>query len=192
MSENLKTIKELADELSVTKQNIQYHYQRLPKELQLKSSNGSNLINSKAEKIILGKVESGSKSNTKDQQISSKENLEDEKLDNPFINRLIKEVEYLKIDKEKIISTKDQQISSKDQQIEKLTNLLDQQQRLALQDKKLLEEYKSEIKELKSLMVPVREDEKDPMVQQSKDIDIIKEEPHKKNKKWWHFGRNVK
>lgn len=192
MSEDLKTIKELADELSVTKQNIQYHYQRLPKELQLKSSNGSNLINSKAEKIILGKVESSSKSNTKDQQISSKENFEDEKLDNPFINRLIKEVEYLKIDKDKIISTKDQQISSKDQQIEKLTNLLDQQQRLALQDKKLLEEYKEEIKGLKSLMVPVREDEKDPIAQQSKDIDNIKEEPHKKNKKWWHFGRNVK
>ena len=40
MSEDLKTIKELADELGVTKQNIQYHYQRLPKELQLKSSNG--------------------------------------------------------------------------------------------------------------------------------------------------------
>ena len=192
MSENLKTIKELADELSVTKQNIQYHYQRLPKELQLKSSNGSNLINSEAEKIILGKVESGSKSNAKDQQISSKENLEDEKLDNPFINRLIKEVEYLKIDKDKIISTKDQQISSKDQQIEKLTNMLDQQQRLALQDKKLLEEYKEEIKELKSLMVPVREDEKDPIAQQSKDIDNIKEVPHKKNKKWWHFGRDVK
>ena len=151
MSENLKTIKELADELNVTKQNIQYHYQRLQKELQLKSSNGSNLINSKAEKIILGKVESGSKSNTKDQQISSK-----------------------------------------DQQIEKLTNLLDQQQRLALQDKKLLEEYKEEIKELKSLMVPVRKDDKDPMVQKSKDIDNTKEELHTKNKKWWHFGRNVK
>ena len=192
VKEHLKTIKELADELNVTKQNIQYHYQRLPKELQLKSSNGSNLINSKAEKIILGKVESGSKSNTKDQQISSKENFEDEKLDNPFINRLIKEVEYLKIDKDKIISTKDQQISSKDQQIEKLTNLLDQQQRLALQDKKLLEEYKEEIKELKSLMVPVRKDDKDPMVQKSKDIDNTKEELHTKNKKWWHFGRNVK
>ena len=73
MSEDLKTIKELADELSVTKQNIQYHYQRLPKELQPKSSNGSNLINTKAEKIILGKVESSSKSNTRDQQISSKD-----------------------------------------------------------------------------------------------------------------------
>lgn len=180
MSENLKTIKELADELSVTKQNIQYHYQRLPKELQLKSSNGSNLINSKAEKIILGKVENGSKSNAKDQQISSKENLEDEKLDNPFINRLIKEVEYLKIDKDKIISTKDQQI-------EKLTNLLDQQQRLALQDKKLLEEYKEEINELKSLMVPVREDEKESFERKSNDIDKIKENPQKKNKKWWNF-----
>lgn len=78
MIEDLKTIKELADELTVTKQNIQYHYQRLPKELQLKSSNGSNLINSKAEKIILGKVESSSKSNTKDQQIEKLTNLLDQ------------------------------------------------------------------------------------------------------------------
>ncbi|MCT3107698.1 DNA-binding protein, partial [Lactococcus lactis] len=176
MSEKLKTIKELADELSVTKQNIQYHYQRLPKELQLKSSNGSNLINSKAEKIILGKVESGSKSNTKDQQISSKENFEDEKLDNPFINRLIKEVEYLKIDKDKIISTKDQQISSKDQQIEKLTNLLDQQQRLALQDKKLLDEYKSEINDLKALKMPTQETEFKHLDNQYKDeVNALKE-----------------
>lgn len=185
MSENLKTIKELANELSVTKQNIQYHYQRLPKELQLKSANGSNLINSKAEKIILGKVENGRKSNAKDQQMSSKENVEDDKTDNTFINRLIREVEYLKIDKEKIVSTKDQQI-------EKLTNLLDQQQRLALQDKKLLEEYKEEIKELKSLMVPVREDGKNLMGHQSNDVDNTKEESQTKNKKWWIFGRNVK
>lgn len=73
--------------------------------------------------------------------------------------------------------------------IEKLSNLLDQQQRLALQDKKILEEYKAEINELKSLMLPVREDEKDPEVHPSKDINKIKEEPQKKNKKWWHFGR---
>lgn len=67
--------------------------------------------------------------------------------------------------------------------------LLDQQQRLALQDKKLLEEYKEEINELKSLMVPVREDEKESVARKSNDIDKIKEEPQKKNKKWWHFGR---
>ena len=63
-----------------------------------------------------------------------------------------------------------------------LHKLLDQQQHLALQDKKLLEEYKEEIKELKSLMVPVRKDDKDPMVQKSKDIDNTKEELHTKNK----------
>ena len=205
MSEKLKTIKELADELSVTKQNIQYHYQRLPKELQLKSSNGSNLINSKAEKIILGKVESGSKSNTKDQQISSKENFEDEKLDNPFINRLVKEVEYLKIDKDKIISTKDQQISSKDQQIEKLTNLLDQQQRLALQDKKLLEEYKAENDNLKALKMPSQETEFKHLDNQYKDeVNALKEklenlqeqikdqkriEEQEKPRKWWGLWR---
>ena len=205
MSENLKTIKELADELNVTKQNIQYHYQRLPKELQLKSSNGSNLINSKAEKIILGKVESGSKSNTKDQQISSKENFEDEKLDNPFINRLIKEVEYLKIDKDKIISTKDQQISSKDQQIEKLTNLLDQQQRLALQDKKLLEEYKAENDRLKVLKMLSQETEFKHLDNQYKDeVNALKEklenlqeqikdqkriEEQEKPRKWWGLWR---
>ena len=80
----------------------------------------------------------------------------------------------MKIDKDKIISTKDQQI-------EKLTNLLDQQQRLALQDKKLLEEYKEEIKELKSSVMPVRKDEKDPVGLQAKDIDNI-EEPQKKIK----------
>ena len=205
MSEDLKTIKELADELSVTKQNIQYHYQRLPKELQLKSSNGSNLINSKAEKIILGKVESGSKSNTKDQQISSKENFEDEKLDNPFINRLVKEVEYLKIDKDKIISTKDQQISSKDQQIEKLTNLLDQQQRLALQDKNLLEEYKAENDRLKVLKMPSQETEFKHLDNQYKDeVNALKEqletlqeqikdqkriEEQEKPRKWWGLWR---
>jgi len=204
MSEKLKTIKELADELSVTKQNIQYHYQRLPKELQLKSSNGSNLINSKAEKIILGKVESGSKSNTKDQQISSKENFEDEKLDNPFINRLIKEVEYLKIDKDKIISTKDQQISSKDQQIEKLTNLLDQQQRLALQDKKLLDEYQSEINDLKALKMPTQDTkEEQANSQPQEELDTLKEQiralndkikgqeqaNNQSSKKWYQFWK---
>jgi len=70
-----------------------------------------------------------------------------------------------------------------------MQNLLDQQQRLALQDKKLLEEYKEEINELKSLIIPVQEDEKEPIARKSKDIDRIKKEPQKKNKKWWHFGR---
>ena len=97
-------------------------------------------------------------------------------------------IEYQKEQIKDLQNTKDEQFK----QLSNMQNLLDQQQRQALQDKKVLEEYKEEIKGLKSLMVPVREDEKDPIAQQSKDIDNIKEEPHKKNKKWWHFGRNVK
>ena len=97
-------------------------------------------------------------------------------------------IEYQKEQIKDLQNTKDEQFK----QLSNMQNLLDQQQRQDLQDKKLLEEYKEEIKGLKSLMVPVREDEKDPIAQQSKDIDNIKEEPHKKNKKWWHFGRNVK
>lgn len=205
MSENLKTIKELADELSVTKQNIQYHYQRLPKELQLKSSNGSNLINSKAEKIILGKVESSSKSNTKDQQISSKENFEDEKLDNPFINRLIKEVEYLKIDKDKIISTKDQQISSKDRQLDHLTKLIDQQQQLQLAIVAENRQLKEHVQKSSGFVGTSRSNQKVQSTEndsiQNKDRNdnqgkksvpqsgnIQKDTPKDKaHKNWWHF-----
>ena len=97
-------------------------------------------------------------------------------------------IEYQKEQIKDLQNTKDEQFK----QLSNMQNLLDQQQRQALQDKKLLEEYKEEIKELKSLMVPVRKDDKDPMVQKSKDIDNTKEELHTKNKKWWHFGRNVK
>ena len=38
-------------------------------------------------------------------------------------------------------------------------------------------------------MFPVREDEKESVERKSNDIDKTKEEPHTKNKKWWHFGR---
>jgi predicted ArsR family transcriptional regulator len=38
-----KTIRELADELNVSKQTIQYHYQRLPTKNQQKNSQGTNM-----------------------------------------------------------------------------------------------------------------------------------------------------
>ncbi|WP_275898126.1 MarR family transcriptional regulator [Lactococcus lactis] len=37
MSEELKTIKELADELGVNKQNVQYHIKSLPNKERLKN-----------------------------------------------------------------------------------------------------------------------------------------------------------
>ena len=76
-----KTIKELADELNVSKQTIQYHYQRLPTKNQQKNSQGKNMISLTAERIIRDKVtkplvangqQTGSKKSTK----NSKENNE--------------------------------------------------------------------------------------------------------------------
>ncbi len=47
-----KTIRELADELKVSKQTIQYHYQRLPTKTRQKDSRGTNMISLTAERII--------------------------------------------------------------------------------------------------------------------------------------------
>ncbi|MCG0724723.1 replication protein RepB [Lactiplantibacillus plantarum] len=51
-----KTIRELADELKVSKQTIQYHYQRLPTKNRQKDSQGKNMISLAAERIIRAKV----------------------------------------------------------------------------------------------------------------------------------------
>ncbi|WP_310806664.1 hypothetical protein, partial [Clostridium botulinum] len=76
-----KTIRELADELKVSKQTIQYHYQRLPTKNQQKNSQGTNMISLTAERIIRDKVtkslvaknqQTGSKKETK----TSEENNE--------------------------------------------------------------------------------------------------------------------
>lgn len=190
MSENLKTIKEIADELGVSKQAIQYHIKSLTNKNRQTNDKGVTVLSAIEQDFIRGKVDKQTNKKKTKEPIKRRQT---DKQKEPNINQyLLNEIEEVKKNRDKQLAVKDKQIENKDIQIAQMQNLLDQQQQLALQDKKLLEEYKEEIKGLKSLMVPVREDEKDPMIQQSKDIDNIKEEPHKKNKKWWNFGRNVK
>ena len=208
MSENLKTIKELADELGVNKQNVQYHIKSLPNKERLKNEKGiilltideQNFIRAKILKISTDKVST-------DKVLADKVSTDKE---NNFL------IEKIKIQEEQIRDLKEQrrngkeQLDIKDSQIAQMQNLLDQQQRLALQDKKLLEEYKSEINELKALKMP-REDMKDGSSirgEAQEEIERLKaqlklseeernkakeKEPVKtESKKWWHFGRNVK
>ena len=120
-----KTIKQLADELKVSKQTIQYHYQRLPAKNQHKNSQGVNLISPTAERIIRNKV-------AKKQQRGNKEPTKTSKEDNDLIATLRREVRDLKLERDKQLATKDQQISSKDRQLDHLTKLIDQQQQLQL------------------------------------------------------------
>ena len=143
MSENLKTIKELADELGVNKQNVQYHIKSLPNKERLKNEKGiilltideQNFIRAKILKISTDKVST-------DKVLADKVSTDKE---NNFL------IEKIKIQEEQIRDLKEQrrngkeQLDIKDSQIAQMQNLLDQQQRLALQDKKILDQYKSEI-----------------------------------------------
>ena len=118
-----KTIRELADELKVSKQTIQYHYQRLPTKNRQKDSQGTNMISLTAERIIRDKVAKPLVANT--QQTGSKKVTKTSKENNELIATLRREIEDLK-------SQRDKQLATKDRQIDHITKLVDQQQQLQL------------------------------------------------------------
>ena len=118
-----KTIRELADELKVSKQTIQHHYQRLPTKNRQKDSQGTNMISLTAERIIRDKVAKPLVANT--QQTGSKKVTKTSKENNELIATLRREIEDLK-------SQRDKQLATKDRQIDHLTKLVDQQQQLQL------------------------------------------------------------
>ena len=118
-----KTIRELADELKVSKQTIKYHYQRLPTKNRQKDSQGTNMISLTAERIIRDKVAKPLVANT--QQTGSKKVTKTSKENNELIATLRREIEDLK-------SQRDKQLATKDRQIDHLTKLVDQQQQLQL------------------------------------------------------------
>ncbi|KRL03870.1 DUF536 domain-containing protein [Liquorilactobacillus hordei] len=118
-----KTIRELADELKVSKQTIQYHYQRLPTKNRQKDSQGTNMISLTAERIIRDKVAKPLVANT--QQTGNKKVTKTSKENNELIATLRREIEDLK-------SQRDKQLATKDRQIDHLTKLVDQQQQLQL------------------------------------------------------------
>jgi predicted ArsR family transcriptional regulator len=206
-----KTIRELADELNVSKQTIQYHYQRLPAKNQQKNSQGTNLISPTAERIIRGKV--AKPLLAKKQQRGSKESPKTSKENNELVATLRSEVEDLKFQRDKQLATKDQQISSKDRQIDHLTKLIDQQQQLQLATVAENRQLKKNVRKLSDLLNPSsstrkqqandREDTfsndnntiyiKDKNANQAKKEAV---ETHNKkrtiyknraNKSWWHF-----
>ncbi|MBJ7654333.1 HTH domain-containing protein [Weissella confusa] len=174
MSENLKTIRELADELGVSKQAI---WQKIKRDAsidlrQFTSTKGNTVyVNVDGQKIIKSMFKNDS--STKERQ--HKDDVDDNEKDDVDTQN---EVKFLR----NLVS----EIQSEKKELHKL---LDQQQRLALQDKKLLEEYKSEIKELKSLTMSKRGSEGDDFIQKENAVENRVKEGQNKNKKWWHFGK---
>ena len=199
MSEDLKTIKEIADEIGVSKQAV---WQKIKKESsidlrQFTSKKGNTVyVDVDGQKAIKSAFFNKTSTTKRQQKIFVDDNVNNSVDGNPEGNEEILFLRNL--------------VSELQSEKKELHKLLDQQQRLALQDKKLLEEYKSEINELKALKMP-REDMKDGSSirgEAQEEIERLKaklklseeernkakeKEPVKtESKKWWHFGRNVK
>ena len=213
MSENLKTIKELADELGVSKNKIHYQVSKISSEYVVRN-NSMKLLTAEAVKQIkenLG-IELNSSLNSKLNTVKHQENtnikgntsVEGVELNstlNSYLNSLKHQIEYL--ESQNII--KDEQIKSLVEAQKQTQNLLDQQQRLALQDKKLLEEYKAKNDRLKVLKMPSQETEFKHLDNQYKDeVNALKEklenlqeqikdqkriEEQEKPRKWWGLWR---
>ncbi|MDM7652417.1 LuxR C-terminal-related transcriptional regulator [Lactococcus lactis] len=209
MSENLKTIKELADELGITKQTVQYHIKNLPSKIRKKNSRGAILLTKEEQNFIKSRVNKQSDREQSDREQSDREQSDREQSDREQSDREQSDreqsdreqfyLEKIKIQEEQIEDFKEQRIELREQ-VKHLGVLLDQQQRLALQDKKLLEEYKSEINELKSLKMP-QEDKKENQSQE--EVQTIKKQMEALNdkikgqeqlnnqvsKKWYQFWK---
>ena len=196
MSEDLKTIKEIADEIGVSKQAV---WQKIKKESsidlrQFTSKKGNTVyVDVDGQKAIKSTFFNKTSTTKRQQKVFVDDNVNNSVDGNPEGNEEILFLRNL--------------VSELQSEKKELHKLLDQQQRLALQDKKLLEEYKSEINELKALKMP-QEDMKDGSSirgEAQEEIERLKaklklseeernkakeKEPVKtESKKWWHFGR---
>jgi hypothetical protein len=190
MSENLKTIRELADELGVSKQAI---WQKIKRDVsidlrQFTSTKGNTVyVDVDGQKAIKLRFSNNSSTRYRQQKgdvDDNKKDAVDEQDEVKFLRNLVSEIQSEK---------------------KELHKLLDQQQRLALQDKQLLEEYKAEIKDLKALKMPSQETEFKHLDNQYKDeVNALKEklenlqeqikdqkriEEQEKPRKWWGLWR---
>ncbi|MCT0024491.1 RepB-like protein [Weissella confusa] len=175
MSENLKTIRELSDELGVSKQAI---WQKIKRDAsidlrQFTSTKGNTVYvdvdGQKAIKAMFSNDSSTRYRQQKDDVDDNKKDAVDEQDEVKFLRNLVSEIQSEK---------------------KELHKLLDQQQRLALQDKQLLEEYKAEIKDLKALtMAPHDDGEKEVTSDKQPEPENSTPESQPKPKKWWRFGK---
>ncbi|WP_195478910.1 RepB-like protein [Enterococcus faecalis] len=173
MSENLKTIKEIADEIGVSKQAV---WQKIKKESsidlrQFTSKKGNTVyVDVDGQKVIKNAFFNKTSTKKRQQKVFVDDNLNDSVDGNPEGNEEILFLRNL--------------VSELQSEKKELHKLLDQQQRLALQDKKLLEEYKEEIKELKSVTTQSTSANSSKVVDETKDIEI-----NNKKRRWWSFGK---
>ena len=196
MSEDLKTIKEIADEIGVSKQAV---WQKIKKESsidlrQFTSKKGNTVyVDVDGQKAIKSAFFNKTSTTKRQQKVFVDDNVNNSVDGNPEGNEEILFLRNL--------------VSELQSEKKELHKLLDQQQRLALQDKKLLEEYKSEINELKALKMPqedmkdgssIRGEAQEEIERQKAQLKLSEEERNKakekepvktESKKWWQLWK---
>jgi len=125
-----KTIKELADELGVSKQAIRKHLDKLPDTLSVTKEKGIVYLNTDVETFVKSRITKVTSKVT--DNVSG--NLTDD-----FMSRIL----FL----EKQMEIKDKQLETKDNQLEIVYRLLDQQQQLTLQANKKIEQLELSLTE---------------------------------------------
>ena len=206
MRDNLKTIKELADELGVSKTAINKKVTDRERKLWFSKIGNKFVINEDGQKSIKrmfeGLIENqeSQTENLEQKPNSQTENFRNNNESNADIKYILDIIEYQKEQIKDLQNTKDEQFK----QLSNMQNLLDQQQRLALQDKKLLEEYKSENDRLKVLKMPSQETkEEQANIQPQEELETLKEQTRalnykikgqeeldsKSSKKWYQFWK---
>lgn len=206
MSDNLKTIKELADELGVSKTAINKKVTDRERKLWFSKIGNKFVINEDGQKSIkrmfegLTENQESQTENLEQKPNSQTENFRNNNESNADIKYILDIIEYQKEQIKDLQNTKDEQFK----QLSNMQNLLDQQQRLALQDKKLLEEYKSENDRLKVLKMPSQETkEEQANIQPQVELETLKEQTralndkikgqeelnNKSSKKWYQFWK---
>ena len=196
MSEDLKTIKEIADEIGVSKQAV---WQKIKKESsidlrQFTSKKGNTVyVDVDGQKAIKSAFFNKTSTTKRQQKVFVDDNVNNSVDGNPEGNEEILFLRNL--------------VSELQSEKKELHKLLDQQQRLALQDKKVLEEYKSEINELKALKMPqedmkdgssIRGEAQEEIERQKAQLKLSEEERNKakekdpvktESKKWWQLWK---
>ncbi|ARE22149.1 MULTISPECIES: replication-associated protein RepX [Lactococcus] len=206
MSDNLKTIKELADELGVSKTAINKKVTDRERKVWFSKIGNKFVINEDGQKSIkrmfegLTENQESQTENLEQKPNSQTENFRNNNESNADIKYILDIIEYQKEQIKDLQNTKDEQFK----QLSNMQNLLDQQQRLALQDKKLLEEYKSENDRLKVLKMPSQETkEEQANIQPQEELETLKEQTralndkikgqeelnNKSSKKWYQFWK---
>ena len=192
MSENLKTIRELAEELGVSKTAINKKVSDRERKQWFSKKGNRFLVNEIGQDAIKSMFSydinnrKSKTENTEKQPESKTENFENDNLKRSDFNHLSEIIKYQNAQIEDLKETKSQHFK----QLTQMQNLLDQQQRLALQDKQLLEEYKAEIKDLKALtMAPHDDGEKEVTSDKQPEPENSTPESQPKPKKWWRFGK---